>query len=270
MPLGKVYLVGAGPGDPGLITVRGLELLRKAQVVVYDQLVHPLLLGEASPVAERIFVGKEAGHHCIAQEKINDLLIECARLGDLVVRLKGGDPFVFGRGGEEAEALARAGVSFEIVPGVSSAVAVPAYAGIPLTHRQYASSFAVVTGHESSKSQAAVKWAKLAGAVDTLVILMGVKTLRRVTAELIEHGMAPETPVAAVRWGTTVAQEVIEGTLADIGEKASHLKSPAVIVIGRVVGLRAMLHWFAPRSECGRTGWLGCEEPPPEASFELG
>src|ERR671910_1151440 len=171
MRLGTVYLVGAGPGDPGLLTVRGLELLRRAQVIVFDQLINPVLLEEASAGAVRIFAGKRAGRHCIAQSEINRSLIDHARLGYEVVRLKGGDPFVFGRGGEEAEALAEAGVPFEIVPGVSSAVAVPAYAGIPLTHRNYSSSFAVVTGHKAQKQQAAVEWAELAAAVDTLVIL---------------------------------------------------------------------------------------------------
>src|SRR5213593_1343344 len=178
MTCGKVYLVGAGPGDPGLLTVRGLELLRSAQVIVYDQLVNPALLDEAAPTAIKIFVGKQAGRHCIAQEEINSVLISYARAGDEVVRLKGGDPFVFGRGGEEAEALAEARVPFEIVPGVSSAVAAPAYAGIPLTHRGMSSSFAVVTGHEDScKGAAPVDWARLAGGVDTLVVLMGVHSL---------------------------------------------------------------------------------------------
>ncbi|MBI3067226.1 MAG: uroporphyrinogen-III C-methyltransferase, partial [Deltaproteobacteria bacterium] len=185
MKYGNVYLVGAGPGDAGLMTVRGLELLRRAEVVVYDQLVNPSLLEEASFAAERIFVGKQAGRHCIAQAEINEVLIHYARLGRLVVRLKGGDPFVFGRGGEEAEALAHAGIPFEIVPGVSSAVAVPAYAGIPLTHRKFASSFAVVTGHEARKAQDAVDWAKLATAVDTLVILMGLNNLPIIVTKLL-------------------------------------------------------------------------------------
>src|SRR5262245_49414889 len=190
--LGKVYLVGAGPGDPGLMTVRGLQLLRNADVVVYDQLVNPLLLEEASAQAKQIFVGKHVGRHCIEQNEINEVLINYALQGAHVVRLKGGDPFVFGRGGEEAEALADAGIPFEIIPGVSSAVAVPAYAGIPLTHRNYASSFAVVTGHEAIKSKSLVDWARLATAVDTLVILMGLHNLRSIVAQLIAHGRAPE------------------------------------------------------------------------------
>jgi uroporphyrinogen III methyltransferase/synthase len=249
MPLGKVYLVGAGPGDPGLLTVRGLELMHSAQVIVYDQLVNPVLVEEASPAAIRIFVGKHAGRHCIAQEEINQVLVGYARLGYVVVRLKGGDPFVFGRGGEEAEALAEAGIPFEIVPGVSSAVAVPAYAGIPLTHRKFASSFAVVTGHETLKAQPAVEWAKLATAVDTLVILMGVKNLPRIAAELLDHGLSAGTPAAVVRWGTTPDQETVTGTLADIASKAAHIKSPAVIVVGKVVDLRNQLDWFLPVTE---------------------
>jgi uroporphyrinogen III methyltransferase/synthase len=246
MRTGKVYLVGAGPGDPGLLTVRGLQLLHVAQVIVYDQLVNPLLLEEAPAVAIRIYVGKQAGRHCIAQEEINRILIDYGRAGHDVVRLKGGDPFVFGRGGEEAEALAEAGVPFEIVPGVSSAVAVPAYAGIPLTHRKFASSFAVVTGHQMHGTQSVVDWGKLANAVDTLVILMGLKNLARITAQLLAHGLSPQTPVAVVRWGTTNEQETVAGTLADIVVKTTHVKSPAVIVVGKVVDLRGRLDWFVP------------------------
>lgn len=249
MRVGKVYLVGAGPGDPGLLTVRGLELLHMAQVIVYDQLVNPVFLEEVSPGVIRIFVGKQAGRHCIAQEEINQVLIDYASRGYKVVRLKGGDPFVFGRGGEETEALADAGIPFEIVPGVSSAVAVPAYAGIPVTHRKFASSFAVVTGHETRKAQAAVDWSKLATAVDTLVILMGLKNLPLITTQLLRHGLSPETPVAVIRWGTTQAQETVTGTISDIVGKAAHLKSPAVIVIGKVVDLSNRLDWFAPDME---------------------
>jgi uroporphyrin-III C-methyltransferase len=245
MRLGKVYLVGAGPGDPGLLTVRGLELLRRAQVIVFDELVNPVLLEEASARAVRIFVGKRAGRHCIVQSEINQALIDHARLGYEVLRLKGGDPFVFGRGGEEAEALAEAVVPFEIVSGVSSAVAVPAYAGIPLTHRNYSSSFAVVTGHKAQKQQAPGEWSKLAAAVDTLVILMGLKNLAQITAELLTHGLAPETSIAVIGRGTTKDQETITGTVADIMDKAAGIESPAVIVIGRVVELQQRLNWFA-------------------------
>jgi uroporphyrin-III C-methyltransferase len=244
-----VYLVGAGPGDPGLLTVRGLELLRKADVIVYDQLVNPVLLEQTSPTATRIFVGKQAGRHCIAQSEINEILIRNAGRGDKVVRLKGGDPFVFGRGGEEAEALVGAGIPFEIVPGVSSAVAVPAYAGIPVTHRNYSSSFAVVTGHEANKKQTFVDWGKLATAVDTLVILMGLKNLAQISAGLLAHGLAADTPVAVISRGTTEQQEIITGTIVDIVERASHIVSPAIIVVGRVVELQSRLQWFDVASE---------------------
>lgn len=241
---GKVYLVGAGPGDPGLMTVRGLQLLRGADVVVYDQLVNSVLLDETRIDAERIYVGKQAGRHSIAQNEINEVLINYALQGDQVVRLKGGDPFVFGRGGEEAEALADAGIPFEIVPGVSSAVAVPAYAGIPLTHRKHASSFVVVTGHEAVKSQCSVNWAKLATAVDTLVILMGLHNLSSIVAVLTVHGRAPETAVAVIEQGTTELQKTVIGTLADIVEKSAALKAPALIVVGDVVHLSQKLDWF--------------------------
>jgi len=252
MRLGRVYLVGAGPGDPGLLTVRGLELLRRAQVIVFDQLVNPDLLEEASAGAMKIFAGKRAGRHCIAQSEINQVLIDHAALGYEVVRLKGGDPFVFGRGGEEAEALAAAGIPFEVVPGVSSAIAVPAYAGIPLTHREYSSSFAVVTGHESRKLESSVQWDKLAAAVDTLVILMGLRNLQQITTALLSHGLAPGTPVAVISRGTTQEQETVTGSVSDIVDKAAHLDSPAVIVIGRVVGLQQRLNWFESAFESQR------------------
>ena len=260
MRTGKVYLVGAGPGDPGLLTVKGLQLLHGAQAIVYDQLVNPLLLEEAAAAAIRIYVGKQPGRHCIAQEEINQILIDHARLGYEVVRLKGGDPFVFGRGGEEAEALADAGIPFEIVPGVSSAVAVPAYAGIPVTHRKFASSFAVVTGHQTHKTQSAVDWGKLANAVDTLVILMGLNNLPRISAQLLSNGLSPQTPVAVVRWGTTNEQETVTGTLADIVDKTAHVKSPAVIVVGKVVDLRGRLDWFVPMAESAEEMWAPGEQ----------
>lgn len=245
MRVGKVYLVGAGPGDPGLLTVRGLELLRQADVVIYDRLVNPALLDEAPPDALRIFAGKLTGIHPLPQEEINALLVAHARRGRRVVRLKGGDPFIFGRGGEEAEALAEAGVPFEVVPGVSSAVAVPAYAGIPLTHRRLSSSFAVITGHEDAcKDEPTVDWERLATAVDTLVVLMGARALPRIVAKLLGHGRSPATPVALIRWGTTEAQETITGTLTDIVNKAAALQPPVVAVIGEVVKLRDRLRWF--------------------------
>ena len=243
----NVALVGAGPGDPGLITVRGLALLRRADVVVYDRLVDPRLLDEARPEAIRVFVGKTSGRHTLPQAQINALLVRHAERGRRVVRLKGGDPFVFGRGGEEAEALAAAGIPFEIVPGVTSAVAVPAYAGIPVTHRGTASSFAVVTGHEDdTKDESAVDWTRLATAVDTLVILMGTRSLPRIAAALLAAGRAPDTPVALVRWGTTEAQETVIGRLDTIAAlaEAVRLAPPVVIVVGDVVNLRERLAWF--------------------------
>jgi uroporphyrinogen III methyltransferase / synthase len=250
----NVALVGAGPGDPGLMTVRGLALLRRADVIVYDRLVDPRLLDEARPDALRVFAGKASGRHTMDQRHINALLVRHANRGRRVVRLKGGDPFVFGRGGEEAEALAAAGIPFEVVPGVTSAVAVPAYAGIPVTHRGLASSFAVVTGHEDeTKDATMVDWARLAGAVDTLVILMGARSLPRITSALLAAGRAPDTPVALVRWGTTEAQEIVVGRLDSIATHADavRLAPPVVIVIGEVVGLRARLDWFGLRANDG-------------------
>jgi uroporphyrin-III C-methyltransferase len=249
---GRVYLVGAGPGDPGLMTVRGLDLLRRAEVVVYDRLVNPCLLDEAPATARRVFAGKHAGAHCLPQARINTLLIDHARRGRSVVRLKGGDPFVFGRGGEEALALAAAGIAFEVVPGVSAAVAVPAYAGIPVTHRGTGSSFAVVTGHEDpEKAATAVDWARLATAVDTIVVLMGLRSLPRIVAELVANGRVPATPVALIRWGTTEAQATVIGTLGDIVERAgaARLAPPVLAVIGDVVRLRQRLEWFEARGE---------------------
>ena len=233
MRVGSVALVGAGPGDPGLMTVRGLALLRRADVVVYDRLVDRRLLREA-PRARRIFAGKASGDHALPQAQINALLVLHARRGRRVVRLKGGDPFVFGRGGEEAAALAAAGVPFEVVPGVSSAVA--------------ASSFAVVTGHECGRGRGRVDWARLATAVDTLVVLMGVAALPRIARELIAHGRAASTPVALVHWGTTARQTVVTGRLDDIAARArdARVEPPVVIVIGDVVALAERLAWFAP------------------------
>jgi len=244
---GIVHLVGAGPGDPGLITVRGLKALQQATVVIYDRLVHPSLVDEAPAHAQRIYVGKESGIHCVPQAQINQLLVRYATQGERVVRLKGGDPFVFGRGGEEAEALVAAGIPVEIIPGVSSAVAVPAYAGIPVTHRKIASSFAVITGHEEGgKEYSAIDWSRLATAVDTLVILMGTKGLARITAQLMQHGRSPATPVALIRWGTTSEQFTLIGTLADITAKATavELEPPVVTVIGEVVNLAERLQWL--------------------------
>lgn len=252
---GKVWLVGAGPGDPGLITVAGLDALRQADVVVYDRLVSPLLLSHARPDAELVFVGKEGGGESVSQEEIERLLVARAREGKRVVRLKGGDPFVFGRGGEECLALTEAGIPFEVVPGVTSAIAVPAYAGIPVTHRGLSSSLAVVTGHEDpAKGDSALRWDRLATATDTLVVLMGTRTLPRLVEELLAHGRSPETPVAVIRWGTTPEQATVTGTLADIVARveAAGLRPPTVVVVGEVVRLRERLQWFERRPLFGR------------------
>lgn len=255
--MGTVYLVGAGPGDPKLITVRGMELLRQADVVVYDRLANPVLLDDARPDAEKIHVGKTSAHHAMKQPDINALLVEKAKQGKTVVRLKGGDPFVFGRGGEEAEFCRENGISFEIVPGITSAIAAPAYAGIPVTHRDAASSFAVITGHErDDASEAGTRkpgaaeqrrdWAKIAHAADTLVFLMGVEALPEIIARLMEQGRSAETPVALIQWGTWPHQRVVTGTLATIAEevKRAGLTPPAVCVVGEVVNLRDRLKWF--------------------------
>jgi uroporphyrinogen III methyltransferase/synthase len=238
-----VFLVGAGPGDPGLVTVRGLEALRAADVVVHDRLVCTALLEEAPRDALRIDAGKRAGCHPLAQEHINTLLVHHARRGCTVVRLKGGDPFVFGRGGEEAEVLAEAGIPFEVVPGVSAAIAAPAYAGIPLTHRRLSSSFAVVTGHDCVKPRAGVDWSRLATAVDTLVVLMAARTLPRIARELIAHGRPPDTPVAVIREGTTAAQTTLTSTLGEVAE-GIEVEPPVVVVIGAVVALGERLAWW--------------------------
>ena len=243
---GKVTLVGAGPGDPGLITVRGMEALQQADVVIYDYLAAPELLEHARPDAERSYVGKKAGQHTLSQGEITSLLVRLAQDGRRVVRLKGGDPFVFGRGGEEAESLAEAGIPFEVVPGVTSAIAVPAYAGIPVTHRGVASSFAVVTGHEdSSKDRSSIDWVGLA-AVDTLVVLMGVRNLARIVEQLTNQGRDLDTPVALIEWGTRGKQRTVVGTLCDIVKRVhtAGLQAPAVAVVGEVVSLRENLRWF--------------------------
>ena len=242
---GMVYLVGAGPGDPDLITVKGMKCLQKADVVVYDRLANPSLLDYAPPRAERIYAGKEPQRHRLPQEKINEVLIKKAGQGLVVVRLKGGDPFVFGRGGEEALALAGAGVPFEIVPGISSAIAVPAYAGIPVTHRHLSTSFTVITGHTASDDPAGVDWDDLPKN-GTLVILMGVTHLPEIAARLVQGGRAACTPAAAISWGTLPEQQIIPGTLADIALKAAHLPPPAIFVVGDVAALSQTINWFHP------------------------
>ena len=255
MKKGMVSLVGAGPGNAGLITVRGLELLQGADVVVYDRLVDDGLLSRVRRDAELIYVGKSSGDHTIEQSDINRILVEKAKEGKSVVRLKGGDPFVLGRGGEEAEALVENHIPFEVVPGVTSAVAVPEYAGIPVTHRGLASSFAVVTGHEDPiKEGSSVEWSKLASSVDTLVCLMGMGNLGDIVAELIRGGKALDTGIALIQHGTTPCQRTVVGTLSTIVERAERagLKPPVVIVVGNVVALRERLAWFDNRPIFGK------------------
>ena len=252
---GVVYLVGAGPGDPDLITVKGLNLIKKAEVIVYDRLVNPLLLNYARKDAELIFAGKAPNRHEYLQEEINKLLVEKALAGKMVVRLKGGDPFVFGRGGEEAIELTRYGIPFEVVPGITSAIAVPAYAGIPVTHREVAASFCVVTGNEDpSKKENQINWEKVAWAADTLVFLMGRKNLPQIVANLIKYGRSPKTPVAVIRLGTRAEQKTITGCLHDIEErvKKAGLKHPVVIVVGETVKLRDQLNWFETKRLMGK------------------
>jgi len=252
---GKVYLVGAGPGDPGLLTLKGKECLEAADVVLYDYLANPVLLQYAPATAERIYVGRRGRGQYQDQADINRLLIERAKEGNVVIRLKGGDPFVFGRGGEEAEAVAAAGVDFELVPGVTAAVAVPAYAGIPVTHRTLASTVTFVTGHEDpTKPVALLDWAKLASTSGTLVFMMGMKNLPLIVRQLLSEGRPSDTLVAAIRWGTKAAQQTIVGTLGDIVSKAEavHLEPPTVIVVGEVVRLRGQLNWFETKPLFGK------------------
>jgi uroporphyrinogen III methyltransferase / synthase len=263
---GIVYLVGAGPGDPGLITVRGAELLKSAQVVVYDYLSNPQLLSYC-PGAEAIYVGKQAAQHSMTQEQINALLVEKGRSGQRVVRLKGGDPFVFGRGGEECEALAAAGIAFEVVPGITAAIAAPAYAGIPVTHRDLNSSFTFVTGHEKEEAyrEAEAKSREPGGASDLdwsalaklpcLAFYMGVKSLPRICQKLIEHGMDPAMPAATIRWGTTPRQKTVAGTVSNLPKRVAvaGLGPPALTIVGRVVAMRETLNWFERRPLFGQT-----------------
>jgi uroporphyrinogen III methyltransferase/synthase len=252
---GFVSLVGAGPGDPGLLTLAGRDRLERADVVVYDRLIDPSLLDYAPAGAERIYAGKAAAAKALSQDEINALLVERGLAGQRVVRLKGGDPFVFGRGGEEALALAAAGVPFEVVPGVTSAVAAPAYAGVPVTHRGLASSFAVVTGHEDDeKVESSVDWRALATAVDTIVVLMGGAALRSVAAELVDGGRGADTPCVSIEWGTTTRQRSVQAPLGEIAGavQAAGLGSPLLTVIGRVAELREHLSWFEGRPLFGK------------------
>ncbi len=251
---GKIYLIGAGPGDPGLFTIRGKECLEKADVIVYDYLVNPRLLQFAKEKSEIIYVGKKSGHKEMLQEDINRLLVNKAKEGKTVARLKGGDPFIFGRGGEEAEEIFKAEIPFEIVPGVTSVSAVPAYAGIPITHRDFTSSFAVVTGHEDpTKEEASIPWESLAH-IRTVVFLMGVVNIEENMERLIKFGKPPDTPVALITWGTLPKQRTITGTIGEIGRivKEKKVIPPAIVVVGEVVGLRETLNWFETKPLFGK------------------
>ena len=244
---GVVYLVGAGPGDVGLLTVKGLKCLQKAEVVIYDFHLNAQILNYISHDAEFVYAGKRGGHHTMTQDEINAAIVAKAKEGKIVCRLKGGDPFVFGRGGEEAQVLVHEGIRFEVVPGVSSSVAAPAYAGIPLTHRLYSSSFAVIPGYEdTTKEESSIDWSKLATGVGTLVFLMAVKNIGVLTQKLIENGRDPATPVAVIRWGTRPDQRTLKGSLKDIADLVleKDIRPPAVMVVGEVVNLRQELKWY--------------------------
>lgn len=252
--VGKVYLVGAGPGDPGLITFKGIECLKKADVILYDALVNSRLL-EWVPQAEKVYVGKRGGHASITQKEIERLLIRHAQEGKTVVRLKGGDPYLFGRGAEEVEELISRKIPFEIVPGITSALAGPCYAGIPLTHRKFSSSVAIATGHEDpEKPQSALRLEELAQGADTLVLLMAVSQLKEIVQRLLKSGRKKTTPAALVEWGTTLHQRTVTGTLANILQKAkqSGIKPPSVFVVGDVVRLRHELNWFEKKPLWGK------------------
>ncbi|MCS7199617.1 MAG: uroporphyrinogen-III C-methyltransferase [Caldimicrobium sp.] len=253
--VGKVYLVGAGPGDPGLLTLKGKSLLEKAEVLIYDYLANPELLRFCSPNCEFIYVGKRGGDHTLPQEEINKLLVRKAKEGKLVVRLKGGDPFLFGRGGEEIEELVREKVPFEVVPGITSAIAVPAYAGIPVTHRTYTSTLAIVTGHEAEdKEESRINFSALSK-IGTVVFLMGVKNLPLIVENLLREGKPSSTPCAVIQWGTIPSQKTAEGTLENIVEKVKEkgIKAPAIIIVGEVVKLREHFNWFERKPLFGRT-----------------
>lgn len=246
---GKVYLVGAGPGDPGLLTLKGADILSKADIVVYDRLIHRALLDNCKEGCEKIFVGKQDRLHPVPQDQINKLLVEKVSSAGILARLKGGDPFLFGRGGEEAEFLADNGIEFEVVPGVTSASAVPAYAGIPLTHRDFASSVGIVTGHRCvGKTDCIQNWGHIARAFDTLVVLMGVRNMPNIVENLLESGVAPDTPAAVIEWGTTEKQKVVKGVLAEIVSVAgkAEIRPPAVFIVGKVVDLSKKIGWLKP------------------------
>ncbi|HEX2967007.1 MAG TPA: uroporphyrinogen-III C-methyltransferase [Syntrophorhabdaceae bacterium] len=254
--MGKVFLVGAGPGDLKLITVKGSECIRKADVIIYDNLINKGLLNIAPQRAEIIYVGKKASQHALPQNRINELIVDKAKHNDVVVRLKGGDPFVFGRGGEEAEYLVSHNIDFEIVPGITSAIAVPAYSGIPLTHRDHASTFAVITGHEDeSKETSTIRWHEIANGPDTLVFLMGIKNLPIITANLLKAGKDPQTPACIIMSGTLPEQKVVKSVLGQISDTARRqgVKPPGILVVGDVVGLREKLIWFERKPLFGKS-----------------
>ncbi len=251
----KAYLIGAGPGDPGLLTLRGKEILQQADVVIYDYLAGKELLDFARSDAECLYVGKKAGNHALPQDEINDLIVRKAKEGKIVARLKGGDPYIFGRGGEEAEELLKAGVPFEVVPGISSTIAGPAYAGIPLTHRAFSSSVTIITGHEDpTKPDSAHNWDALAKSGSTLVFVMGMKNLPTISKNLIAAGLAPETPAALVNWGTTARHRSLASNLRDLPDMAVEHKfsNPSIIVVGGVVSLRDKLNWFEQKPLLGK------------------
>ncbi|AQX55745.1 uroporphyrinogen-III C-methyltransferase [Priestia flexa] len=247
MRQGKVYLVGAGPGDPELLTIKAGKCLEIADVILYDRLVNPDLLHYAKEGAELVYCGKTPGHHCVPQKVIQDLLLHYAQQGKIVVRLKGGDPFIFGRGGEEAEVLAKHHIEFEIIPGITAGIAAPAYAGIPVTHRELSRSFAIVTGHGLTGTPENIRWHHLAQGVDTLAIYMGVKNLPYICEQLLAGGKSIETPVAVIEEGTSINQRVLIGTLRTIVEIATseQVSNPALIVVGEVVKQSATLSWFS-------------------------
>lgn len=253
---GKVYLVGAGPGDPDLITVKGLNILRRTEVLVYDHLASKKLLKHVPASAEKIYAGKKGNvHHAFSQDEINRMLVDYARKGKMVVRLKGGDPFIFGRGGEELEELAAAGVAFEVVPGVTSATAAATYAGIPITHRNFTSSVAFITGHEDpTRKNSRVAWDKISTGIGTLVFYMGIKNLPSIAENLIKHGRDPKSSVAVIRWASTPEQQTVTGNLENIAElvKEAGIKPPALVVVGEVVTLRDTINWFEKRPLFGK------------------
>jgi uroporphyrin-III C-methyltransferase len=246
---GRVFICGAGPGDPGLATVRAMQLVKSCDVVLYDRLVSKEIVDKIPEGTEKVYVGRSVGDPTTHQQRTNQLMVKYAKQGKRVLRLKGGDPFIFGRGAEEAEYLRKHGIGFEIVPGITSAIASPAYAGVPLTHRRFSSSVAIVTGHEGAeKDELVVKWDKLAGSVDTIVVMMGIGQLGQITRDLVKAGMKGNTKVAIIQSGTTEKQRVVRGTLGTIvhAAKTANVGPPAVIVIGAVAALNKDLSWFNP------------------------